>query len=108
MNKKMNNFMNFNCCKTKKSKNKLDQTTAFLKIIAEPNRLKVLCFLQKQEMCVCEIWQFLDLPQNLVSHHLKILKDFKLVFARKEGTKVIYGVNHKTIKKYYSLLSNFI
>jgi len=100
--------MNSDCCKTKKSKNNLDQTAEFLKIIAEPNRLKILCILQKQELCVCDIWQYLDLPQNLVSHHLKVLKDFKLVKSRKESTKVIYSLNAQTISKYYSLLSYYI
>lgn len=100
--------MNFDCCKTKKSKNNLQQTAEFLKIIAEENRLKILCILHKQEMCVCEIWQYLDLPQNLVSHHLKVLKDFNLVESRKESTKVIYSINQKTINKYSSLLSHYI
>lgn len=97
--------MNFDCCKTKKSKNSLDQTAKFLKVIAEPNRLKILCILRKQEMCVCDIWQFLGLSQNLISHHLKVLKNFKLVKSRKESTKVIYSVNSQIINKYYSLLS---
>lgn len=60
----------------------------FLKVISEENRLKILCILRKQEKCVCEIWQFLDLPQNLISHHLKVLKDSGLIDSRKEGTKV--------------------
>ncbi len=100
--------MNFDCCKTKKSRNNLDQTAEFLKVIAEPNRLKILCILQKRELCVCDIWQHLDLPQNLASHHLKVLKDCKLVESRKEGTKVIYFLNFQIINKYYSLLSHYI
>lgn len=102
--------MNFDCCKTKKSKNNLDQTAEFLKVIAEPNRLKILCILilQKQEKCVCEIWQFLNLLQNLISHHLKVLKDSGLIDSRKEGTKVFYFFNQKNIKKFTSLLSHFI
>ena len=100
--------MNLDCCKTKKSKNNLGQTAEFLKIIAEPNRLKILCLLQKQELCVCDIWQHLNLPQNLVSHHLKVLKDYKLVESRKESTRVIYSINFQAISKYYSLLSHYI
>lgn len=91
--------MNFNCCK---------KVIDFLKIISEENRLKILCLLRKQEKCVCEIWQFLDLPQNLISHHLKVLKDFGLIGSRKEGTKVFYFLNKKNIKKYVSLMSHFI
>lgn len=100
--------MDFNCCQTKKAQKKLEQTTEFLKIIAEPNRLKILCALQKQTMCVCEIWQQLNLPQNLTSHHLKVLKDFQLITCQREKNKIIYSANFKTIDKYYSLLSHFI
>ena len=100
--------MNFKCCKTKKSKNNLSQTAEFLKIIAEENRLHILCILSKGERCVCEIWQYLDLPQNLISHHLKVLKNLKLFKSRKERTKVIYSINKKTIDKYYSQLSHYL
>lgn len=38
---------------------------------------------------------YLGLSQNLVSHHLKVLKDFGLVSARKQGTKVLYSINRE-------------
>lgn len=101
-------YMDCNCCKTKKSKKDLEQTTEFLKIIAEPNRLRILCLLQKQELCVCDMWRYLDVPQNLVSHHLKVLKDFELIESKKEGTKVIYSINFHAINTYYSLVSHYI
>jgi ArsR family transcriptional regulator len=100
--------MNFNCCKTKKSKSNLGQTVDFLKVISEENRLLILCLLKRGEMCVCEIWQHLNLPQNLVSHHLKVLKDFGLIKSRRESTKIIYSLNQKNSKKFISLLSHFI
>ncbi len=100
--------MKFDCCKNKKLKSDVKKTAEFLKIIAEENRLKILCILKKQEMCVCDIWQSLDLPQNLVSHHLKILKDYNLVESKKESTKMIYSINSKTINQYYSLLHYLI
>ncbi len=100
--------MNYNCCKIQKSKNNLSQTAEFLKIIAEENRLKIICILSKEEKCVCEIWQQLNLPQNLISHHLKVLKDFSLLKSRKDGTKVIYSVNTKIINKYSTLLAHYL
>jgi ArsR family transcriptional regulator len=96
--------MAFHC---NKSKREIEQTAEFLKIIAEPSRLKILCALNKQELCVCEIWKKLAIPQNLASHHLKILKAFGLLSSRKEGVKVIYSVNSKMMDKYYSYLSNY-
>jgi len=93
-------------------KNKaLKTTTDFLKIISEENRLKILSLLQKEEKCVCDIWQYLKLPQNLTSHHLKVLKDCKLVSSKQKGLKVIYSINKKNkkvIKNYLKLLNKFL
>lgn len=96
------------CCEDKRFKKEIDRLINFLKIISEENRLKVLCILKKQEMCVCDIWQLLGLPQNLVSHHLKVLKDFGLVKTKKQGTKVIYFVDKKTVDQYYSFLGLYL
>jgi len=98
--------MEAKCCR--KSEAKINQLIKFLKIISEKNRIKILCLLKKGEKCVCEIWQCLKLPQNLVSHHLKTLKDFNLISSRKEGVKIFYKLNKKVIKKYLKLLDEFL
>jgi DNA-binding transcriptional ArsR family regulator len=59
-------------------------------------------------VCVCEIWQELKIPQNLASHHLIVLKDFKLLTSEKVGLKVIYKLNSKELKKYQNLLNHFL
>ena len=89
------------CCGDKKSIAGLSQTAKFLKIISEENeenRLKILCLLREKEKCVCDIWQYLDLAQNLTSHHLKVLKNFGLVSSRQGGLKVIYSINKRVVK----------
>jgi len=96
------------CCVDKKSVAGLSQTVEFLKIISEENRLKILCLLREEEKCVCDIWQYLDLAQNLTSHHLKVLKNFGLVSSRQEGLKVIYSINKRVVKKYSKLLNNYL
>lgn len=96
------------CCIDKKPIASLSQTVEFLKIISEENRLKILCLLRKKEKCVCDIWQYLDLAQNLTSHHLKVLKDFGLVSSRQEGLKVIYSINKKAIRNCSELLNKFL
>jgi len=95
------------CCKNK-SAGKIRQVVEFLKIISEENRLKILCLLEEDEKCVCEIWQYLKLPQNLVSHHLKVLKDFDLISSRKERVKIFYKINKKAVKKHLKSLNNFL
>jgi len=96
------------CCNNKKSIARISQTAEFLKVISEENRLKILCLLKENEKCVCDIWQYLGLAQNLTSHHLKVLKDFGLVSSRQEGLKVIYSINKKVVKNYAKLLNHYL
>lgn len=97
---------NNNCCN--KDNKSLPLLADFLRIISEENRLKILCFLQSGEQCVCKIWQFLELPQNLISHHLKVLKDFELLNSRKVGLNVYYSINQEKLDMYKELLNKII
>ncbi len=96
------------CCRDKDSLAKLDDTAKSLKVIADKNRLKILCLLQAGERCVCDIWKFLDLPQNLTSHHLKVLRDAGLIDSRKEGLNVHYSIDKKAMSKFNSSLREYL
>lgn len=88
--------------------NSLTNITDFLKAISDKNRLSILKYLAGGEKCVCEIWEDIDLPQNLVSHHLKVLKKLDLITSKKRGLKVIYRLNKIRIKKYLKTLYIFL
>ena len=81
---------------------------SYIKAISEPNRLKILEFLKESEKCACEIHPKLKLPQNLSSHHLKVLKDLKLLKTKRDGNKIIYKRDEDIIKKYQSELTKTI
>lgn len=95
------------CCIDKNTLKEVGQTAELLKIVAEENRLKILCVLKTGERCVCDIWQDLDIPQNLASHHLKVLKDAGLIDSRKDGLKMIYWIKKKEMSGFNSLLNIF-
>lgn len=100
---------NILCCKDNtKVKADFEKVIDFLKIINEPNRLRILCLLRDGEQCVCEIWKSLDLPQNLTSHHLKTLKDFGLIESKQKGRKIFYSSKKDVVKKYTSILNIFL
>ncbi len=88
--------------------NKKLDIKAYLTVLAEPNRLAILQFLKKGERCACEIHPELRLPQNLSSHHLKILKGIGLLKSWREGIKIIYSRNEEMITRYQSLLTKII
>ena len=68
------------------------QAAGILKIIAEENRLRILCILKNGERCVCQVIDYLGLSQSLVSHHLKSLKDAGLIQDSKRGLWVYYSL----------------
>jgi len=76
--------------------------------IAEENRIAILLLLKKGEKCVCEIWKELDLPQNLVSHHLKVLKDNNFITSRKDGLKIFYSLEQENLEKLYRSLKKIL
>ncbi len=71
------------------------QTAAILKLLAQENRLKILCILQGGEHCACRIIKHLGLPQNLVSHHLNKLRKAGMIAGRKDGVWIHYSLTEK-------------
>jgi ArsR family transcriptional regulator len=68
-----------------------EEQAKFVSVLLEPQRIKIIRLLCGGERCVCEIEHELGLPQNLVSHHLRVLREAGLVAARKEGQFVHYS-----------------
>jgi len=97
--------MNNCCCRDKKD---FEDLADLLKIVSEKNRLSILEVLRDKEMCICDICDCLNLPQNLVSHHLKVLKEGDLIDSRKDGTKVVCFLKKDNLKGLFSLFSRFI
>lgn len=75
-----------------------------LKLMSEPNRLKIFALLAGGERCVCDVEAQVKLPQNLVSHHLGILRDAGLIRARRVGRWVYYSVNKSTLSGIYPVI----
>jgi DNA-binding transcriptional ArsR family regulator len=56
---------------------------AVLQLLAEPRRWALLTALGASDRRVGDLCELLDLPQNLVSYHLKALRDAGLVSSRR-------------------------
>jgi ArsR family transcriptional regulator len=100
--------MKAKCCTNKKLTTEYANLAKFLRIIGDDNRLRILCLLKNGERCVCEIYPNLDLSQNLVSSHLKIMLDLGLLKIRQEWKKNYYSINPAIFKKYNLSLTNFL
>ncbi len=62
------------------------------KMFADSTRIKILVDLSQGEKNVSEICEDLEMNQSAVSHQLKILKNAKLLTARRDGKSMIYGL----------------
>jgi len=69
------------------------KTTDLFKTLSDPSRLRILKMLQVRDLCVCEITAALSLSAPTVSKHLHILRNADLIWDRKDGKWVNYGLN---------------
>jgi ArsR family transcriptional regulator len=82
-------------------------TAEILKALADATRLQILSLLSRQEMAVCELIAALRLSQPAVSHHLKILKQARLVKDNREGKWIFYTIDEKNFSAHAVLLTGF-
>ena len=62
------------------------------KALSEPSRLKILLALRQGEMCVYHVLEAVGGTQSGVSHQLRILRDNRIVKARRDGQNVVYSL----------------
>ncbi len=60
------------------------------KALGDENRLRILLMLKKRPLCVCELYEVLDIAFSTISSHLKLMKNIGLIEDEKEGRWVIY------------------
>lgn len=82
-----------------------------LKILSDPSRLAIFDLLMQGVQCNCEIGSNLKMPMNLISHHLKVLRDAGLVNAERDETDarwIYYSVNQKALGQLRQQLDAFL
>ncbi len=65
----------------------------FFKVFGDSTRIRILYALRETELCVCDIASLLGLTQTAVSHQLRVLKNAKMVKARRNGKTVFYSLD---------------
>ncbi len=69
-----------------------EQMAAWLKVLAEPKRLHIIHLLLEGVQCNCELGDALDVPPNLVSHHLRVLREAGLVDMERDPARCPMGL----------------
>lgn len=63
-----------------------------LKVLANPDRLLLLCQLSQGPLCVNELEAILGIQQPTLSQQLGVLRDQALVSTRREGKQIFYSI----------------
>jgi ArsR family transcriptional regulator, arsenate/arsenite/antimonite-responsive transcriptional repressor len=81
-----------------------------LKVLSEPNRLRILNLLMEGVQCNCELGDALDMPANLISHHLRVLREAGLVDVERDsrdGRWLYYAINRPVLAELVRVFGAF-
>jgi ArsR family transcriptional regulator len=91
-----------------KLRTKADIATNLMKVMANADRLMLLCQLSQGEKSVGELETILDIRQPTLSQQLSVLRESELVATRREGKSIFYRVSSKSALALMQVLSQEI
>jgi ArsR family transcriptional regulator, lead/cadmium/zinc/bismuth-responsive transcriptional repressor len=84
--------------KKSRSQSELYKLSEVFAILGDTTRLKVVLALIETELCVCDIAGFLGITKSAVSHHLRLMRNLRLVRFRREGKMIYYCLDDHHIE----------
>ena len=75
-----------------------------LKVLANEDRLLLLCQLSHGEMCVGELEERLDIRQPTLSQQLGVLRSEGVVLTRRQGKNIFYSVSDPAVLEVLAVL----
>ena len=79
--------------------NEMTEMIEVYKAMGDETRLTILTLLKEGELCSCNILEKLQCSQSTLSHHIKLLKNAKLVNCVKDGKWVHVSLNQATLNQ---------
>ncbi|MBE9050433.1 helix-turn-helix transcriptional regulator [Nostocales cyanobacterium LEGE 11386] len=90
------------------SSEKAQRMAEFFSFLGDANRLRILSFLAKKELCVSDLAALLDMSESAVSHQLRNLRVMRLVGYRKQGRNVFYHLHDNHIFHLYQAVAEHL
>ncbi len=81
----------------------INEVASFFKIVGDPTRTKILSILDKNELCVCDIANLLNMTKSSISHQLKTLKEASIVKSKKDGKEVYYTLDDEHVSEVFEV-----
>ena len=74
------------------------EVAELFKVFGDSTRARIICALNIEEMCVCDLSALLNMTQSAISHQLRILKQMHLIKFRREGKNILYSLADDHVK----------
>ena len=68
------------------------EVSELFKVFGDSTRARIICALNIEEMCVCDLAELLEMTQSAISHQLRVLKQMDLVKNRRDGKTIFYSL----------------
>lgn len=68
------------------------------KTLGDVTRIKIIYSLMLRELCVCDIAAVINASESSVSHHLRIMRNQKIVKFRREGKVLYYSLDDEHVE----------
>lgn len=72
-------------------------------ILANPTRIQIVCSLARCELCVGDLAAAVDASHSAVSHHLRQLRQMRLVRHRRHGKLTYYALDDEHVARLFEL-----
>jgi DNA-binding transcriptional ArsR family regulator len=82
---------------------KLSELAEIFGALSDPSRLRIIAALNKGEMNVSALAEQVGLSESATSHHLRSLRQMRIVRARKEGRQVFYALIDDHVQQLYQI-----
>ncbi len=76
------------------SNDKVVEISNFSYVFSHPLRVRIAFLLNKGDLCVCEIVSILKEKQNLVSHHISIMKKYGVISSYNQSKYKYYTIDN--------------
>lgn len=79
-------------------------STALLAAVADPIRWQLISQLSTETLCVCQLRTEPEIPANLLSYHLKVLREAGLVVGTRRGRWIDYRLTDDAMERLHAAL----
>jgi DNA-binding transcriptional ArsR family regulator len=75
----------------------IEGLTEIFRVLGDPTRVRILDALSRAELCVGDLAAQLGLTESAVSHQLRLLRNTRIVRARRAGRMIFYALDDRHV-----------